>query len=176
MQENHNTPPIIIDVEASGFGRGSYPIEIGLALSQGDTRCFLIQPAEHWTHWDSNGERLHGITRELLHSRGLPIVEVAKELNRLLAGQTVYSDGWGVDSAWIGKLFDEADLPQLYTIEQLQRLFSEQQFSHWHQSHEKVSSLLNIQRHRASSDALLIQQTFLHSAQNKAKSESLLNG
>ena len=36
--------PIIIDIEASGFGRGSYPIEVGLVLPDGTPHCFLIAP------------------------------------------------------------------------------------------------------------------------------------
>ena len=30
-------PPAIIDIEASGFGPDGYPIEIGVALSSGQT-------------------------------------------------------------------------------------------------------------------------------------------
>ena len=29
--------PIIIDIEASGFGRGSYPIEIGYHMPDGES-------------------------------------------------------------------------------------------------------------------------------------------
>ena len=34
--------PDIIDIEASGFGPDSYPIEIGVALSSGEKYCSLI--------------------------------------------------------------------------------------------------------------------------------------
>ena len=34
--------PLIIDVEASGFGPTSYPIEIGLALDDGHKYCILV--------------------------------------------------------------------------------------------------------------------------------------
>ena len=43
--------PLIIDVEASGFGPLSYPIEVGLALSAGEKYCSLILPAADWTHY-----------------------------------------------------------------------------------------------------------------------------
>ena len=42
--------PFIMDIEASGFGPDSYPIEVGLALGDGSRFCSLIVPAEHWTH------------------------------------------------------------------------------------------------------------------------------
>jgi hypothetical protein len=41
-------PPAIIDIEASGFGPDGYPIEIGVALSSGQTFCALILPEPEW--------------------------------------------------------------------------------------------------------------------------------
>ena len=38
--------PTILDIEASGFGRGSYPIEIGFSAGDGVLFCGLIVP-EH---------------------------------------------------------------------------------------------------------------------------------
>lgn len=37
--------PNNIDVEASGFGGESYPIEVGVALDDDTKYCALIQPA-----------------------------------------------------------------------------------------------------------------------------------
>jgi hypothetical protein len=34
----------VIDVEASGFGRGSYPIEVGFVLPDGEAVCTLVRP------------------------------------------------------------------------------------------------------------------------------------
>ena len=44
--------PIIIDVEGSGFGGLSHPIEIGVALADDTKYCALIMLAADWTHWD----------------------------------------------------------------------------------------------------------------------------
>ena len=43
--------PPIIDLEASGFGRGSYPIEVGYALEDRQTVSYLVKPASDWQHW-----------------------------------------------------------------------------------------------------------------------------
>ncbi len=153
--------PTIIDVEASGFGQGSYPIEIGVALPDGQTACFLIKPHEEWNHWDAAGEKAHGISRELLAKQGKSLSVVAQTLNTLLAGKTVYSDAWSFDSSWIALLYHKAELPQMFKIDQLQTLFQEMHYELWHPTHERVRRDLNITRHRASSDAYLIQQTFL---------------
>ena len=104
--------PVIIDLEASGFGRGSYPIEVGVALEDGRTRCFLIHPTPEWTHWDKEAEAMHGISRELLLSHGQPVRQVAEQLNELLLYKIVYSDAWGHDQSWLALLFDAAGLPR----------------------------------------------------------------
>jgi hypothetical protein len=49
--------PAVLDVEASGFGAGSYPIEIGYIASDGTSYCTLIRPAPSWTHWDPGQKR-----------------------------------------------------------------------------------------------------------------------
>lgn len=85
--------PAVLDIEASGFGRHSYPIEVGYVLSDGQAFCTLIRPEPEWTHWDPAAERLHHISRDLVLARGRPAVEVARMLNAQLVGQTVYSDG-----------------------------------------------------------------------------------
>src|SRR3954468_2528729 len=82
----HAALPCVIDIEASGFGRGSYPIEIGFVLPDGTAYCTLIVPDESWTHWDGDAERIHGISRALLQRHGRSASEVANELNQRLAG------------------------------------------------------------------------------------------
>lgn len=77
--------PCILDIEASGFGASSDPIEVGHVLADGRSRCTLIRPREGWTHWDPRAEALHGISRETLLRHGRPVAEVARTLNADLA-------------------------------------------------------------------------------------------
>src|SRR3990167_8850773 len=39
------TPPAFLDIEASGFGRDGYPIEIGFVLSDGEAWRTLVRPS-----------------------------------------------------------------------------------------------------------------------------------
>ena len=48
--------PAFIDVEASGFGRHSYPIEVGVVLPDRESHCFIISPPTHWSYWDPEAE------------------------------------------------------------------------------------------------------------------------
>lgn len=154
------TVPAIIDFEASGFGRGSYPIEVGFVLPQGSTYCTLILPASHWQHWDAGAEGMHHITRELLARHGKPVPAVARHLNEQLHGQTLYSDGWANDYSWLGLLFDEAGMTPSFRLDNLRTLLKETEAEAWHGAKQQVLSELQLPRHRASNDARVLQLTF----------------
>jgi len=152
--------PAWLDMEASGFGRDSYPIEIGFVLPDGSAWCTLVRPLPDWTHWDSAAEALHGITRDtaLRHGRGVP--EVARELNRRLRGRTLYCDGWAHDYAWLNLLFDAAGLAPAFRLEHLRTLLNEPEALAWHGVKTQVAGEQVLQRHRASADARLLQLTW----------------
>lgn len=151
--------PPIIDLEASGFGRGSYPIEVGFILPHGATYCSLIRPAPHWTHWDPEAERLHHVTRDILADHGKPAREVAGTLNERLRDAVVYSDGWANDFSWLGLLYDEVGLRPAFRLENLRRILSEEEAAGWHATKAAVLAAAPQARHRASADARVIQQT-----------------
>ena len=152
--------PFIIDVEASGFGSASYPIEIGVALNEGQRFCALVLPAPDWTHWDDAAEKVHHISRDVLDAHGKPINEVADQLNDMLTGMTLYSDGWVVDKPWLITLFDTARKPMRFSVSPLEILLSEAQMAIWHETKDRVIEETKITRHRASYDAWVIQETF----------------
>jgi hypothetical protein len=151
--------PAILDMEASGFGRASYPIEVGYALPDGQTFCTLIQPTPEWTHWDASAEALHRIPRSAVLQRGRNVKDVAQHLNEHLGGRTVYCDGWANDYSWLAALYDAAGKRPAFRLEHLRTLLNEREASHWHDTKEQVARELHLQRHRASSDARVLQIT-----------------
>lgn len=153
--------PTVLDVEASGFGRNSYPIEVGFVLPNGHAYCSLVKPEAHWTHWDAQAEATHHIPRRIVLERGLPAQAVAHQLNLQLAGQTVYSDGWANDYTWLGALFDAADMSPHFKLENLRALLSDAEADQWHVVKAQVTRERGAQRHRASADARLLQLTLL---------------
>lgn len=100
----------IIDIEASGLGNNSYPIEVAFCDIDGGQRyTTLINPetAGDWESWDMYAEEaVHGISREQLREHGRDVISVANDLTRLLGGQDVYSDAPQVDGVWLRKLFE----------------------------------------------------------------------
>lgn len=153
--------PTIIDVEASGFGPQSYPIEVGLAMSDGQKYCTLILPLNDWTHWDEDAEKVHRIPRDILEYHGKEAVEVAELLNEKLAGETVYTDGWVVDKPWLIRLFHETGVEPKFEISALEMILNEHQMECWHETKDAVLAELGEKRHRASFDAFVVQQTWL---------------
>lgn len=152
--------PTVLDLEASGFGRNSYPIEVGFVLPSGDTFCTLIRPEDDWTHWDAQAAQTHHITREQIVELGLPARLVAQKLNSELRGQTVYSDGWANDYTWLGVLYEAAEITPSFRLENLRILLSDAEAEQWHSVKDRVTAELGIQRHRASADARLLQLTY----------------
>ncbi len=153
--------PIIIDIEASGFGRGSYPIEVGYINAQKQVGCKLIKPESTWSSWNFDAEKVHGIERTILLEKGKPIVEVALWLNDHLQGEIIYSDAWLNDMCWLGRLFDEAEVTQKFKLESLLSLLTDDEKERWAEVYQLVLSETKLIRHRASSDAKLIQETYI---------------
>lgn len=100
----------LIDIEASGLGPESYPIEIGISLGAHHLESWLINPewVDEWIDsggWDELSETVHGLTPETLSEQGEDPLRVVSALNRRLAGMTLYSDGAEYDREWVRRLF-----------------------------------------------------------------------
>lgn len=155
------TVPIIIDFEASGFGQGSYPIEVGFSGRHGEGWCSLIRPEADWTHWDPEAAKVHNIAREILVERGNTAQFVAEQLNFFLGGRTVYTDGWGQDYVWMARLFDAAEIVPKFKLTDLFEIIEDEQMTLWQATKDQITKELCVARHRASSDARVLQLTWL---------------
>ncbi|KHK89579.1 3'-5' exonuclease [Novosphingobium malaysiense] len=96
--------PALIDFEASclpEYGQ-SFPIEVAVARTDGDSRAWLIRPVEAWKHWDwsPEAEKLHGISRAMLEQEGLPPEQVVAELSNFVHDCNVYADA-DLDQYWL---------------------------------------------------------------------------
>jgi hypothetical protein len=152
--------PAVLDIEASGFGRGSYPIEVGYVLEEGQSHCMLIRPEPDWTHWDAAAAGLHRIARDELLEHGLPAAAVADELNYRLCGRTLYTDAWAYDYSWLALLYDAVCRVPTFRLESLRALLADDEVDRWLATREQVAAALGQPRHRACADARLLQATF----------------
>jgi hypothetical protein len=150
--------PCVMDIEASGFGRASYPIEVGYVLPDGRAACMLVRPPAAWTHWDAEAEQVHGITRSTLAAHGRPPRDVALTLNRDLQGLTVYCDGWAHDYTWLAALFEEAGLSPSFKLESVGALLDEAHLNQLDAARRDAVAALGLKRHRASNDARALQR------------------
>ncbi len=160
--------PIIIDIEASGFGKGSYPIEIGYVDRQGKAWCTLITPSDEWKHWNDVAEELHHIKREALFAHGKSIDYVANHLNSVFLNQTIYSDGWLQDYTWLSRLYEKANVSPHFKLEDLRTILTPHQAAIWHRTKQSIIDELKISRHRASADAKVLQLTWQKSRKQEA--------
>ncbi len=158
---NSAMPPPILDIEASGFGLGSYPIEVGVILPDGRSWCSLVKPEPAWQHWDPNAASVHKIAREQLYQHGRTPTDIAATLNEWLRGMVVYSDAWAHDYTWLNKLYDAAGSVPSFRLENLRALLTDAQAARWHDIKQAVARQASLPRHRASGDARLLQLTVL---------------
>src|SRR5271166_809222 len=115
-------PPVFFDCEASSLD--GYIIEIGWAfLDKGGenivSAAHLIRPAPDWKikdAWSAKSERLHGISLAHLREKGRPVEEIARIMNRELAGRELVSDNWRYDEMWLLQVFDAAGVEAAFTI------------------------------------------------------------
>lgn len=154
-------PPAILDIEASGFGLGSYPIEVGFVTPDGQTWCSLVKPQADWQHWDPNAATVHQITREQLQQSGRSPVEIVAVLNERLRGQTVYSDAWAHDYTWLNRLYEVADRSPSFKLDNLRALLTDAEAARWHEVKRQVMLTMGLERHRASADARVLQHTLM---------------
>jgi hypothetical protein len=162
------TPPIILDIEASGFGVGSYPIEIGYVDAYGAVWSAQVQPHAEWLHWDHEAEKLHQQSRQELVQHGQTTHEIATHLNKTFAGQTVYTDGWYQDFVWLHNLYEAAGMSPAFKLEDLSILLTAEQKSAWHEVKQGIRDAFLLQQHRAAGDAKVLQLTWLKTTEMAA--------
>jgi len=153
--------PTIMDFEASGFGAHSYPIEVGVINDKGERYCSLIKPVDDWQHWSLEAEKIHGISRETLCQYGKSARQVCRELNQFLGETTCYSDAWTHDSPWLNRLYFAARTNPSFRLSSIELIASEAQLLCWDKVKQRLTEEMTEVRHRASGDALLIQQTYI---------------
>jgi len=164
--------PIVIDLESSGLGKESYPIEVGFILEDGvEKHSWLIKREPGWNHWDPVAQNIHNITRQDITDNGLYAPDVANLLNKHLAGKTAYSDCREYDEFWIDVLFDKVGIKREFHVGSIQSLFSGNVH---HAIFYKIRNDLykKTVRHRAENDAVVIQEAYI---QSLGETDILLN-
>ncbi len=149
----------LIDIEASGLGLDSYPIEIAILINK-KMFSWLIAPEKSWRHWDAAAENLHGISREILISQGKAARLVAEAINEAMVGTNglLYSDAaeWDVD--WIRTLFSAVGAIPEFHILPVSDLFTDTEFRRFQCKYDEIAGSGKYRRHRAEPDIWMIHE------------------
>ena len=150
-----------IDLEASGLGSKSWPVEVGWVFTDDKVHSMLICPHTSWPDdaWDDEAEALHGLSREYLHKEGMDAKKVCNALNTALMDCAVFSDAPDWDGFWLYRLFDAANVKQAFSLLNFADLVR-----HLIEGREQevLREANNIapRRHRAADDALYLQAIY----------------
>ncbi len=156
-----------IDLEASGLGSKSWPVEVAWAFVDGPPRSLLIRPDEAWPEeaWDEGAEALHGLTRPALIRDGADVRDVCRTLNRALGGAEVYSDAPDWDAFWLIRLYSAGGVRQEFSILDYARLIGPLAGTRAGELQERARRLAP-RRHRASDDVAHLQTLYRLAAEN----------
>lgn len=103
---------VFLDFEASSLGKKSVPIEVAWVFQDGRARSALIRPEPDWTDWAPEAEAIHGISRSLLLSEGVPVKRIATDMMDTLAGHDLYASAPSWDGKWLSTLLRSAGFPR----------------------------------------------------------------
>lgn len=143
-----------LDVEASGLGARSWPVEVGWAFDGGAPTAMLVRPRPEWSSdaWDPKAQALHGLDRERLEREGQDAREVCLAMNEALADAEVYSDAPDWDGFWLFRLFSAAGVRQRFSILDYGRMMRPLVAGESEALFRRVARLAP-RRHRAGDDA-----------------------
>ena len=155
----------IIDIEASGLHFDSYPIEVAV-LVRGECKSWLIKPELKWQYWCETAESLHGIKRSLLEEEGLPVFEVAQQLNDFLSESdtVLYSDAHRWDDDWTDTLYFAAKVERRFYIDSIYGLIDDDKKQAFDSHKALLAESGRFQHHRAADDVRMINEAFLHAS------------
>jgi hypothetical protein len=103
---------VFLDFEASSLRKKSYPIEVAWVFEDGRSTSRLIRPTPEWTDWSYEAEKIHGITKGVLTSKGASVQDVADEMLQDLTGHALYASAPSWDGKWLSTLLRGAGLPR----------------------------------------------------------------
>lgn len=158
----------ILDVEASAFGPGSYPIEVGVAVIRGTaqpirTWSALIRPSQDWIAngvWSPASAEIHHIPREVLEREGHAAQDVCDQLNAMLGPvRLIVSDAPLHDQDWLNTLFRAGDRDQLFSLEDFDALTGGLNHTQYRRMMDLFSK--SPAPHRAGDDALRLASSLL---------------
>lgn len=148
-------PIVFLDLEASGLGQASWPIEAGWCFLTGKPSAMLIAPHEDWPDaaWDPAAEDLHGIDLKKLQRSGKPVGEVCNAMNEALKGARVFSDAPDWDGFWLYRLFSAAKARQQFQLCDFADLFENVSPERFRKAKE-IAQKEAPHSHRAAADVL----------------------
>ena len=156
--------PSFLDFEASSLSNSSYPIEVAWNDAEGRIYSYLIKPHDSWTEWDSESEKIHGISRAKIESEGLRPAEVCFRMREQIGDSVLYSDAASFEQFWIDRLFEageECESP--FTISQITNIPKFKTFIRNHIAYtdlkKRAHDAIGIQ-HRAAADVEALMHVY----------------
>lgn len=95
--------PVFLDIETSSAESEQFPTVISWSLPDGTLKSVIILPSDEWEPWDNSDA---DTDLQHLFDQGVSPLDIVRELNDDLAGQTVFVDGLDDDENLLHLLYE----------------------------------------------------------------------
>lgn len=113
--------PHFLDIEFCQTDDALFPVAIAWSLGDGRMKTVVIEPDDSWFGDDDLPPELD---RAYLEEQGVPLLELARELNDDLPDQTVYVDGLDPDEILVDRIFSAVKLEAPFEIAPVSELIT----------------------------------------------------
>ncbi|BES71790.1 hypothetical protein RE428_28080 [Marinobacter nanhaiticus D15-8W] len=123
--------PQFLDIEFVDTEELCFPTAIAWSLADGSMKTVVIEPDEAWLPDDPDSV---DVDLRYLQEQGVPLLELARELNEDLSDQTIFVDGLDPDEGLVDLLFDAIEMPvpfELATVDHLVKHLSRGELEDW---------------------------------------------
>jgi hypothetical protein len=117
--------PHFLDIEFCQTDDALFPVAIAWSLGDGRMKTVVIEPDDSWFGDDDLPPELD---RFYLEEQGVPLLELARELNDDLPDQTVYVDGLDPDEILVDRIFSAVKLDAPFEIAPISELITPLEF------------------------------------------------
>ncbi|WP_148862489.1 hypothetical protein [Marinobacter fonticola] len=123
--------PQFLDIEFVDSDELCFPTAMAWSLEDGSMKTVVIEPDESWLPDDPDSV---DVDLRYLQEQGVPLLELARELNEDLSDKTIFVDGLDPDEGLVELLFEAMDMPvpfELATVDHLVKHLSRPELEDW---------------------------------------------
>jgi hypothetical protein len=152
--------PRFIAIEGSSYSEQSYPVIAAWSLDNNDIKDVLITPEDDWHDEDA---RLYDLDLEhnQLNQMGFSALEVWREMNTDLEGETVYCQNPAIVTRWLEVIGERFNDTLSFEVASIYELFPDRVPEEFDDQIRECADLLLMSQDKSDEQVRLLQESWL---------------